>query len=278
MSGFCLNFSPLIRVCEHKLETTHRSNTTIALMGGAPPSSRETTRVNLENATESCKHLVHNVEHSFSQARLYKSKVTESVLEIEGMSGKKTRHFYNNLCAVEGTRYLEIGTWKGSSICAAMCNNSMTCVANDNFEEFGGPKEEFFQNFYAFQGSNNATFIEANCWDLDPENLGKFNVYLYDGIHDKAGHFQALNHFMPCLDNEFVFVVDDWNWGVVREGTIASIESNGLDIIYQKEVFTNGGSHPPSGPGVGDRAGKYGDWHNGIAIFVLQQHKAELSE
>ena len=45
-------------------------------------------------------------------------------------------------------RYLEIGTWKGSSICSAMCNNKMTCVAIDNRSEFGGTKKEFLFQYY----------------------------------------------------------------------------------------------------------------------------------
>lgn len=31
-----------------------------------------------------------------------------------------------------------------------MCNNKMTCIAIDNWSEFGGPKNEFFENFNKF--------------------------------------------------------------------------------------------------------------------------------
>ena len=49
---------------------------------------------------------------------------------------------------------VEIGTWKGSSTCSALCNNNMTCVAIDNFQTFGGPKHEFLANFNKFKGNN----------------------------------------------------------------------------------------------------------------------------
>ena len=62
------------------------------------------------------------------------------------MSGKKTRHFYNNICSMKNSRYLEIGTWKGSTLCSAMCNNKMKCVAIDNWSQFNGPKNEFLKN------------------------------------------------------------------------------------------------------------------------------------
>ena len=38
------------------------------------------------------------------------------------MTGIKTRHFYNNILNTDDARYLEIGAWKGSSICSAMYN------------------------------------------------------------------------------------------------------------------------------------------------------------
>lgn len=215
--------------------------------------------------------LIKHVEEMLSLADNYKSNVTPEILNMDGMSGKKTRHFYNNICSMKDTRYLEIGTWKGSSICSAMCNNSMNCVAIDNWSEFGGPKNEFLKNFNKFKGENNATFIEKDCWDIDVSKLGKFNVYMYDGNHTETSHFQALNHYISCLDDEFIYLVDDWNWKKVRDGTINSIKDNRCEILYQKEILTNGGVCPEWGPGPGDRAGKDGDWHNGISIFILKK-------
>ena len=174
------------------------------------------------------------------------------------MSGKKTRHFYNNICSMKEARYLEIGTWKGSSICSAMCNNKITCVAIDNWSGFGGPKKIFLKNFNKFKGKNNATFIEKNCWDIDVSKLGKFNIYMYDGNHSETSHFQALNHYLPCLDDEFIYLVDDWNTPRVRTGTISSIKDNKIEILYQKEIFTPSNNNK-------------NDWHNGICIFVLKK-------
>jgi len=107
--------------------------------------------------------LIKHVENCLKETDNWNSKITQDIYEIDGMSGKKTRHFYNNLCSMDNTQYLEIGTWKGSSICSAMCNNNMRCVAIDNWAEFGGPKEEFFINFNKFKGKNNAIFIEEDC-------------------------------------------------------------------------------------------------------------------
>jgi hypothetical protein len=206
--------------------------------------------------------LINHVEKMLNLTEKYKSKITPEILNMQGMSGKKTRHFYNNICSIEDARYLEIGTWKGSSLCSAMCNNKMTCVAIDNWSQFGGlrrAKKEFLKNFNKFKGENNATFIEKNCWDVDVSKLGKFNIYMYDGDHTEESHYQALNHYFPCLEDEFIYLVDDWNRGHIRNGTFESIKDNQCEILYKKEFFT-----PSNNP--------KNDWHNGICIFVLKKN------
>ena len=77
--------------------------------------------------------LINHIQKSLNKADIYESKVTMDIMRMEGMSGPKTRHFYNNLCSMDDARYLEIGTWKGSSICSAMCGNKMdyaVCIDN----------------------------------------------------------------------------------------------------------------------------------------------------
>ena len=91
-------------------------------------------------------YLIDHVKKSLEKTDKLQSKLTDEILNIPGMSGKKTRHFYNNLLNSENARYLEIGTWKGSSVCSAMCNNKATVVCIDNWSEFGGPKYEFLIN------------------------------------------------------------------------------------------------------------------------------------
>lgn len=212
-----------------------------------------------------------NIEKSLILSDKYQSKITEEILRMDGMTGIKTRHFYNNICSMEDSRYLEIGTYKGSSICSAMCDNTMTCIAIDNWSEFNGPKEEFMVNFNKFKGNNNASFIEQDCWTVDVSKLGKFNIYMYDGNHKESSHFKALNYYLPCFDDEFIYIIDDWNWVDVRNGTNKSIAENNCEILYQKEIFTNNEGPPEWGPGQGMRFGKDGDWHNGICIFILKK-------
>jgi hypothetical protein len=36
------------------------------------------------------------VEDAYNKAERYESKITEDIIKMHGMSGTKTRHFYNN--------------------------------------------------------------------------------------------------------------------------------------------------------------------------------------
>jgi hypothetical protein len=205
------------------------------------------------------------IDTAFENAENNFSKITQEILDIDGMSGKKTRHFYNNLLNTEDARYLEIGTWKGSSVCSAMCNNKAKVVCIDNWSEFGGPKEDFLVNFEKFRGENDATFIESDCYLVDVLTLPKFNIYMYDGNHTNESHYRALMHYYDCLDDMFIFIVDDWNWEDVRNGTINSIKKLNLKVLYQREIRLTWDNSHTSRP--------YADntWWNGIYVAILQK-------
>ncbi len=205
------------------------------------------------------------IDTAFENAEKNISKITMDIIKMEGMSGIKTRHFYNNLLNTDDARYLEIGTWKGSSVCSAMCGNKAKVVCIDNWSEFGAPKNTFLVNFEKFKGENEATFIENDCFNVDVSTLPKFNIYMYDGNHTVESHCKALSHFYNCLDDVFIFVVDDWNNKEVREGTIKSIQDLNLKVLYEKQIrLTWDDSHTPQ-PQATDT------WWNGIYIVILQK-------
>jgi hypothetical protein len=220
-------------------------------------------------------YLTKMVNLAFGNAENNRSKVTNEILRLSGMTGAMTRHFYNNLLQMEDARYLEIGTWKGSSVCSAMCGNKAKVLCIDNWSEFndkdwGSPKEEFLANFAKFKGENDAQFIESDCFKIDVSKFPKFNIYLYDGNHLNENHFKALVHFYSCLDDIFIFIVDDWNWQDVRDGTRDSIKKLNLKTIFEKEIrLTWDNSHTtlPSATQT---------WWNGIYVAILRKEKNAL--
>jgi asparagine synthetase A len=89
---------------------------------------------------------------------------------------------------------------------------------------------------------------------------------MYDGNHSEESHYKALNHYYKCLDDIFIFIVDDWNWEKVRNGTFNSIKNLNLQILYQKEIrLTNDNSITPE-PFLSQT------WWNGIYVAILKKN------
>jgi hypothetical protein len=209
--------------------------------------------------------LVNHVKVAFENAENNTSKLSDEILALEGFSGKKTRHFYNNLLSKDNISYLEIGTWKGATVCSAMYNNNATVVCIDNWSELGGPKHDFLVNFDKFKGANNATFIEGDCYTIT-HNISGVNVYLYDGNHTFESQYNALTKYINSLADTFIFIVDDWNWDFVRESTKKSIVDLNLTVLYDHSIII------PSEPGthLNSTQDKEG-WWNGIYFGVLKK-------
>lgn len=216
---------------------------------------------------------IFHVADSINKANLYKSKLSLSdpiggyILGYEGYTGTKTRHFYNNVCSRSGTRYLEIGVYNGSSSMSAIYKNALNALFIDNWCQFNGSSKVFESNINKCR-SDNSTYelIESDCWEVDVSKLGKFNVYLYDGDHSEEDHFQALNHYYDCLEDEFVFLVDDYNWPNVRDGTMRALNHLKLDVLFRHEIFISDDDIVNMPQHNGRKT-----WWNGIGVFVLKK-------
>jgi len=206
--------------------------------------------------------MINKLKLFFENAENGISKIDDNLKLMEGMSGIKTRHFYNNLLTLENSRYLEIGTWKGSSVCSAMCGNSSDVLCIDNWSEFGGPKSEFIENLKKYKGDNNVEFIESDCFQVDISTIGKFNIYMYDGNHTYESHYKSLTYFIDAMEDEFILIVDDWNWIDVQNATIDSINDLKLNVLWNKEIKLNN-----DGITTHDKDG----WWNGISVFVIKK-------
>jgi Methyltransferase domain len=207
------------------------------------------------------------LNNAFDRALALDGKVSPRVLDLEGMSGRNYRHFINNLIgSLPDARYLEVGCWAGSTACAAMDGNKVTMLCIDNWTEFGGPKDVFFANIEATRTPNvQFAFLESDFRHVDFRQVNKYNCYLFDGPHERKDQYDGLMLALPALDEEFVFLVDDWNWTPVREGTMEAIETAGLKVKTSIELrTTQDNSHP-------ELFGKHSDWHNGYFLSVLEK-------
>lgn len=204
--------------------------------------------------------LKNHIDSALRDAEIGRSKITPDIITMEGMTGTKTRHFYNNLLTLNDARYLEIGTWKGSSVCSAIYGNTAMVHCIDNWCTFGGPKNDFLNNLNKYKGNNDVKFIESDCFKVDVASLPKFNIYLFDGEHAYEDQYNALKYYYECLDDIFIYMADDWNYDRVRNGTRDAVSHLKLNVLYEKEIFTQYN-------GVTD------GWWNGLGIMILKKSK-----
>ncbi len=207
------------------------------------------------------------LQQSFFKAMLGESKLAPEILAIEGMSGQRYRSTINQvIAAVPDARYLEIGSWAGSTAASALYGNAATCVCIDNWSQFGGPRRQFFDNVAkATSDRVSFRFIEDDFRSVDYAGLGPFNVYLFDGPHGINDHYDGVIAPQICLEHQHIFIVDDWNWADVRVGTMAALHDIKSEVEFAIEVRT---SHDNSQPAL---AYEKSDWHNGYFMAVVRR-------
>lgn len=217
------------------------------------------------------KDVIIHIKDSIIKAKNGKSKISQEILDYEGYSGVMTRHFYNNLLNNpfhNDTRYLEIGTWNGSSSISAIYKNKIIdSMFVDNWSQFGGTTEKFLEAIQTFGNTKSQyQFIENDCWKIDLKKLKKYNVYLFDGDHSELDHYKSLEYFYPVLEDVFIFIVDDWNWPNVRDGTMRAIYHLKFKVLFRHEEFMSWEDTLDMPNHIGKNK-----WWNGIGIFLLKK-------
>jgi len=196
---------------------------------------------------------------------------SQGIYTVDGMSGARYRHFINTLIRRMGrVGYLEVGSWMGSTLCAAIHGNSVQAVAIDNWSQFGGPRDAFLGNLARFRTDQAAVEVIESDFRVVPfaslsARHTPFDVYLFDGPHEEQDQHDGLVQALPALRDDFIFICDDWNWWQVRAGTHRAIVQGGLSLLYGVEIRTTlDNTHAAV-------AFKESDWHNGYFISVLRK-------
>ena len=209
--------------------------------------------------------------NAFEESLACRTKLDTKILEMQGLSGRKFRIFLNNLInCISNAKFLEIGSWLGSTACSVLYKNkvAITCIDNwsQNFSKSLISKDEFKKNVSEFLNkNNNLTLIQKDFRTVKFNNLENFNVFFYDGAHNYKDHYDSIKIVLPSLSKEFIMIIDDWNWEQVRKGTFASITDEKLEVIFNLDIRT---TRDNSSALV---TGKSSDWHQGIGIFVVKK-------
>jgi hypothetical protein len=207
------------------------------------------------------------VTKAFARALAHDSKLPPTIRDIYGMSGQLYRSFINNL--VEGhdhARYLEIGSWAGSTATAALYGNTAKCICVDDWSQFGSTKEVFFANIeLVLSDAVDFKFIEQDFRTVDYTTLGKFNIYMFDGPHAEIDQYDGIVTVQSALEKSYILIVDDWNWLSAREGTLRALVDTNSRIESWIEVRTTfDNTHPCI-------TAEATDWHNGYLIALIEK-------
>ncbi|MAZ08022.1 MAG: hypothetical protein CMM99_06240 [Rickettsiales bacterium] len=211
------------------------------------------------------------IKNSFDNAMAQKRKVNDFILNLNGLSGRKFRSMLNNLIEIcTSPRYLEIGTWHGSTACSVCYKNTvdLTCIDNwsQNFIADKNPMVEFNKNIKnVLNESSNLNLINKDFRDVNYNNIGKHNIYLYDGPHHLKDHYDGIRLVQPALEDDYILIVDDWNWKQVRAGTLSAVDHLNLKIISQLEIKTT--CDDSSALITGENS----DWHQGCCFFIIKK-------
>ena len=217
--------------------------------------------------------LIIKIKESLNESLSLKRKVNDFILQMDGLSGRKYRSLINSLIEkVEKPSYLEIGSWLGSTSCSAAFKNDLNITCIDNWsqvffkEEFPDPESIFKKNIEScISKKSTLNFINNDFRKVDFSSIGKHNIYLFDGPHHYEDHIDGIVHAQPALTENYILIVDDWNWDQGRKGTIAAINQLNLTVISKLEIRT---THDGSNALF---MGQNSDWHQGYCFFVIKK-------
>jgi hypothetical protein len=208
------------------------------------------------------------LSNSLLAALAVEHKLPDWIRYMDGMSGKKYRYLINNL--VENTpdaRYLEIGSHSGSTACAAIWGNKCKATCVDNWSEFGGPKDQFMDNINKVLTDNvDFEFIENDFRKIDYSAIGKHNIYMFDGPHFEEDQYDGIELVQNALDDQYILIVDDYNFNQVRRGTEQALEHVGHKVLAKIEVNTMQVSGHPI------VSHQFSDWHDGYLIALVSKY------
>jgi len=167
--------------------------------------------------------------------------------------------------------YLEVGTFQGKSLVAALKNNpQVNAIACDNFSEFdhsGINQIALEQNLRRYGLHERVKFFNMDFRKLlaswREQRLSRIGGYFYDGAHDKASQYDGIKYVESHLADSALVVVDDWRFAedsrsYAEAGTLQAMSesSNDWKILYVLPARFNG---------------DLDQWWNGLGILGFER-------
>jgi protein O-GlcNAc transferase len=151
-------------------------------------------------------------------------RFTRILDEVPGLARENNLALLNLAASMveSGESYVEVGTYHGTSLIAAMVgNDDADFVAIDNFSMAGASREQLEANVERF-GLELPAILEGDAFALVPSGaLGErvVSVYYYDGGHTYERQLEGLRVIEPWLADRALLIVDDTDWEQVARAT-----------------------------------------------------------
>lgn len=175
---------------------------------------------------------------------------------VVGMTTPRVQQLLNRVVAYEkGWRHLEVGSHKGATFIAAMQNNEWAKgVAYEDYSQFveeglRGTLRLNLERFRPLMGE--FELREEDFFNACVE--GGFNSFFYDGDHSMGSHFLAATAAFDVCSDPFVYIVDDWGWLEVKEGTWQAMAKGSIREMRHWSLSED------------ER------YHNGLGVFVVRK-------
>jgi predicted O-methyltransferase YrrM len=117
-------------------------------------------------------------------------------------------------CLGEGESYVEVGTYRGTSLIAAMLGNTGEFVALDNWSMGDGSREQLDLNLARF-GLTGAAIVEGDAFETlrsDALEGRAIGVYYYDNGHEYEQQLDGMRLIESYLASPALVIVDDTDW------------------------------------------------------------------
>ena len=114
-------------------------------------------------------------------------------------------------CLEPGEHYVEVGTYRGTSLISAMQSNEGNFVAIDNWSMGDGSSEQLVSNLDRY--GLRATIIDGDAFDTLRRGIpSPVGVYYYDAGHEYEEQLDGMRLAEPYLASPALVIVDDTDW------------------------------------------------------------------
>lgn len=165
----------------------------------------------MANIDKFCKWLSTPLDSDGAYARFKEEAAWHSWCKPETM---EILNYITSECLDGDESYLEIGTFMGTSLIAALKDNDVRAYVIDPLSDvtaIGTTYDLWRKALVKFGIQDRVTLYRVPCESLNESTLPKIGLYYYDGNHDSGHTYEGLKKFEKTLSDHSIIMVDCYN-------------------------------------------------------------------